>query len=346
MRVNNNENTVGHGITNENLNMLFGPGARRDYLDCDGSAEEAKTECEYFELEKKNEKHFKLTDETIEFKYHTLHRIQCIETFTVDNSLLKEDYNDDELTIKEGELGGYVESEANLDGNAWIQENAKVFGDAKVYDNAVIAGNAVVRDSAEVRGNAIVYDNAIIEDDAEVYGKAIVNGNAKVCGHAEVYSKAKVSGNAKIYNHAKVYGSARIEEYATIDDYARIDNAHIGGDVKIDGNAHVSEIAITGCRAHIANDANICQEYDYMCFDNIGSRKDTLTAYRTKHAGVRITVGCFFGDLNEFRKDVAKKDESEALIKKEYELIADVIQHRFIDHNTDDYLKNNDKIRC
>ena len=77
-----------------------------------------------------------------------------------------------------------------------------------------------------------------------------------------------------------------------------------------------------------------------MCFTNVGSRKDTLTAYRTKHNGVRITIGCFFGDLDEFRKDVAKKGKDEELIKKEYELIADVIQHRFIDNNTEDYLKN------
>lgn len=338
MKVNNNENATGCGISNRALNNLFGSGAidsLEESTDCN-AVEDLKDDGDY---ESENKKHFKLTEETIEFNGHTLYRIQCIETFTVNNSLLKEEYNNEDLAIKEGELGGYVESEANLDGNSWIQENAKVFGDAKVYGNVVIAGNAIVRDRAEVCGNAIIYDNAIIKDDAEVYGKAIVNGNAKVCGHAKVYSIAKVRGNAKIYDHAKVYGSSCIEENAVIDDYARVDNAHIAGDVKIEGNAQVSDITIMGCRAHIANDANICQVYDYMCFDNVGSRKDTLTAYRTKHAGVRITVGCFFGDLNEFRKDVAKKREDEAIIKKEYELIADVIQHRFIDHDTDDYLE-------
>ena len=96
----------------------------------------------------------------------------------------------------------------------------------------------------------------------------------------------------------------------------------------------------------ILNDAQIGGSYDYMCFTNVGSRASTLTAYRTKHNGVRITTGCFFGDLVEFRKDIAKKSEDEALIKKEYELIADVIQHRFIDNNTADYTSKNNEYEC
>ena len=37
-------------------------------------------------------------------------------------------------SIKEGELGGFIEKEANLsqDGNAWVCNNAEVFGDADI----------------------------------------------------------------------------------------------------------------------------------------------------------------------------------------------------------------------
>ena len=71
--------------------------------------------------------------------------------------------------VKEGELGGYIEEEANLDhsGNAWV------YGDAKVYGNAWVYG------STEVCGDAWVYG------DAKVYGNAWVCGNAKVCGNAD-----------------------------------------------------------------------------------------------------------------------------------------------------------------
>jgi len=337
----NNENDG--SISDRDLTRLFGPGRR----DEDGECGVALTEAEDkdYDPTPKSKKHFKLTDETIEYKNHTLHRIQCTETFVVGNTTLKEYYDEDALTVKEGEFGGFVESEDNLDGDAWVQENAKVFEDARVYGNVIIAGEAVVRDRAEVHGNAVVCGNARIEDDAEVYGKASIADNAKVFGHAEIWGTTKVHGYAKVRDYAKVRGASCIEESAIIDDHAYIEDANIGGDVKIGGDAQISNITISGVRAKILDNANISHEYDYMCFTNVGSRKDTLTAYRTKHNGVRITVGCFFGDLDEFRKDLTKKNSDEALIKREYELIADVIQHRFIDHNTSDYLKD-DAIKC
>ena len=54
------------------------------------------------------------TDLSIEVCGHTLFRIECTQDF-------KE--------IKAGTLGGYIEKEENLDGNAWVYGNAKVCGD-------------------------------------------------------------------------------------------------------------------------------------------------------------------------------------------------------------------------
>ena len=70
--------------------------------------------------------------------------------------------------VKEGELGGYLEKEENLDhdGDAWVS------GDAWVYGNALVSGNALVYGNAEVYGNAWVYGNARVSGDAEVYGDA------------------------------------------------------------------------------------------------------------------------------------------------------------------------------
>ena len=65
-------------------------------------------------------------------------------------------------TVKAGELGGYVQSEANLshDGNAWVSGNARVSGDAQVYGNARVYGDAWVSGNARVSGDARVYGNA------------------------------------------------------------------------------------------------------------------------------------------------------------------------------------------
>ena len=56
------------------------------------------------------------------------------------------------LGVAPGELGGYIESEGNLQvfGNAWVSGNAQVSGDAWVYGDARVSGNAQVSGDAWV----------------------------------------------------------------------------------------------------------------------------------------------------------------------------------------------------
>ena len=46
--------------------------------------------------------------------------------------------------VTKGDLGGWVESERTLSGNAWVYGNAQVYGGARVYGNAWVSGNAAV----------------------------------------------------------------------------------------------------------------------------------------------------------------------------------------------------------
>ena len=100
-------------------------------------------------------KKFELSSEFVTFLGRKLFRIKALVSFG---------------DVKEGELGGFVEKEENLDqsGNAWV------YGDAQVYGNAQVSGNAQVYGDAWVSGNARVYG------DAQVYGNAWVYGNAQV----------------------------------------------------------------------------------------------------------------------------------------------------------------------
>ena len=77
--------------------------------------------------------------------------------------------------VKEGDLGGFVEKESNIDddGNAWVSGNAQVFGNAKISGNAQVYGNAKVFGNAWISGNAQVYGNACV---AENLDYAIVEG--------------------------------------------------------------------------------------------------------------------------------------------------------------------------
>lgn len=133
------------------------------------------------------ERKYKLTDECMQYEGHKLYRIQSLRSFS---------------NVKEGELGGYIESEDNLshDGMCWVYDEAKVFGNAKVYNNACVYFYANVYGNAEVRGDAKVFDCAEVLD-AEVFGNAEVSGYAKVCGNAKVYGKAEVRGDAKVYKN-------------------------------------------------------------------------------------------------------------------------------------------------
>ena len=82
-------------------------------------------------------KKYELTDETMEWEGHTLHRIKALR-----------DFND----VKAGDLGGWVESEDNLSQyeKCWLCDNAIVYGDARIYGNARIYGDARVCDNARI----------------------------------------------------------------------------------------------------------------------------------------------------------------------------------------------------
>ena len=99
---------------------------------------------------KEQKKKYELTSEFIEhWSGKKLYRIKALVTFGA---------------VVAGQLGGFVESEKNLDqslsGDAWVSGDARVYGDARV------SGNARVYGDAEVSGNARVYGDDEVSGDA------------------------------------------------------------------------------------------------------------------------------------------------------------------------------------
>lgn len=76
-------------------------------------------------------KKYRLTDEKIIVGCRTLYSIQALR-----------DFGD----VKEGEFGGWIESEKNLshEGSVWISGNARVYGDAWV------SGDADIKHSSDI----------------------------------------------------------------------------------------------------------------------------------------------------------------------------------------------------
>ena len=94
-------------------------------------------------------KKYELTAESIVMLGRTLFRIKALVAFG---------------DVKEGEFGGFVEKDENLDqsGGAWVSGDAMVFGGARVFGDAMVSGDARVFGDARVSGDARVFGDAQI----------------------------------------------------------------------------------------------------------------------------------------------------------------------------------------
>lgn len=114
----------------------------------------------------------------------------------------------------------------------------------------------------------------------------------EVGGWIEKEENLSEYGNAWVYGNAEVYG-----------------NAKVYGNAEVCGNAEVTKTRHT------------------ISFTKVGSRNDTLTAFRTK-TGFSIKIGCFLGSLELFLEKV-QETHKDNQFAKEYRLIAEVIKARF-----------------
>lgn len=128
------------------------------------------------------ERKYELTNESMEFKGHTLHRIKALVDFS---------------GFTKGVLGGWIESEDNLshEGACWIHDESKVFG------------NARVRKSAQIMDNSVICEDAVISGDAVVGENSRVSGDAYVCDNANIYGSSIVSGHPIIGNSSCILNS-------------------------------------------------------------------------------------------------------------------------------------------
>lgn len=124
--------------------------------------------------------------------------------------------------IKKGDIGGWIESESNLDqyDDSWI------FGDAMVYGKAKVINNSYVFGTARVYGNALI-NNSAVSGSAIVSGNAVIN-NSEVCSDAVVWDDAVVTGST-IKDHVEVCSDAVVT------------NCDIDGKIHIDSNTDTSE---------------------------------------------------------------------------------------------------------
>lgn len=92
---------------------------------------------------------YRLSEKTCTYKGKTLYRIECVTPFS---------------GVKEGELGGWVESLDNLSqyGNSWVYDNAMVYDNARVYGKSNILGKSVISGHSVVFGETVVSKSPLV----------------------------------------------------------------------------------------------------------------------------------------------------------------------------------------
>ena len=185
-----------------------------------------------------------------------------------------------------------------------IVKTGETGGWVEKEENVNQSGNAWVFDNAEVFGNAWVSGNARVFGNAWVSGNARVFGNAWVFDNAEVFDNAWVSGNARVFGNARVSGNARV-----------FGNARVSGNARVFGNAWVF------------GNARVFDNADYATIHGFGTQFRTTTFFRCKDKQVKVSCGCFYGTIPEFREQV--KNTRKGKIAEEYLMIADLMEKHF-----------------
>lgn len=163
-----------------------------------------------------------------------LYRIRALKDIICPIKIRNESGTLGSYTVKEGELGGYVQKEENLshEGGCWIFDKARVYDDSRIEDNAQIFHHAVVS------GDSIIKDNDSILDLVRVTN-SVIGGYTKITNNS-VISGSQIVGDKRIVilGRSQISGSTlRGKIYL---DSANVTEAEVLNNLHLSGFYHVS----------------------------------------------------------------------------------------------------------
>lgn len=218
-------------------------------------------------------KKYKFTGKTIEYKGTTLNQIVALKSFG---------------NIEEGDIGGWIEKENNLytHGNCWVYPKSMVMGDARVGGDSIVKGLSVVSE------NALVLNESLVDD-------SIVRGVMRI-------------RNAKVYA-CHLTGASCIDGECLLTRCSILsDNVHLTGNewsnVIFNGKCHYKDFNgdINFGYDERSSPAVINNSNDLVVMHNLGYSNRTI--YYAVSSNI-VVAGCFYGKLKDFRKEVDEKYE-------------------------------------
>lgn len=178
-----------------------------------------------------NEKYTLLDDDTVERNGVVLKRVKALVDFRAPTT-----YADPSAKIVQaGDLGGYIESEQNLQktGNAWVGNGVFVWGGARVCDNGFAR--------TENGGIVEIYDTAVVGGTAEVVGIPVFNG--------EIEDKTTIiNGNAVVAGKVTIMGANKLGNNVGLDGYLSFVGSYDLKDVRLSGRSKTNGEIITRAR--------------------------------------------------------------------------------------------------
>lgn len=147
-------------------------------------------------------------------------------------------------------------------------------------------------------------------------------------GWVEKEENVNQSGDAWVFDNAEVFDNARVSDNARVFDNAWVsDNARVSGNAWAFGNARVSGNAEVFDNAWVFGNARVFDNADYATIHGFGTQFRTTTFFRCKDKQVKVSCGCFYGTIPEFREQV--KNTRKGKIAEEYLMIADLMEKHF-----------------
>lgn len=275
---------------------------------------------------------FRLTDESKTVNGIKLYRIEALKDLGF-------------YGVKQGDKGGFVESEANLSQNldSWIGDNACVYNKAFVGRNSFVGGNAIVNDRAQVKENTRVTDNAQISGqssltNSDISGDAVVSGSVTVVnagsklvasGKTQVLGKVVIDGRVDITDKAKIDGTSqgiylsnvKVADEAEIIATGSIEsNVQFIGKCSISGNVRINVKPLSGGSTFTFKDIKTSGKFRFNS-DAFGYSKTSVVSpadFGDKELAGDITIVTPQDLLKVINESVDKSEINEAPNLKKY----------------------------
>ena len=102
---------------------------------------------------------------------------------------------------------------------------------------------------------------------------------------------------------------------------------NVSGNAKVSSNAEVSGDAWVYGNAKVSGNAEVYGNADYAVIKGFGTVYRPTTFFRCHDGEARVTCGCFYGTIDEFREQVKRTRKGK--VADEYLKIADLMEYHF-----------------